>query len=331
MPYDEQADYPLFKEFLHRILPDPEVCEFVQRWFGYCTTGYVHEQVLVIFHGQGANGKSTLVDTLRWVLGDNGLILPFSSLLADDRRRGGEPTPDLARLPGARLVTASEPELGRAFSEAVIKTLTGEGRITARHLREEFFEFTPQFKLLLSCNNKPNDRGNDEGTWRRVLLVPFEETIPKDERDKHLVEKLQAEASGILNWLVQGAALYLAHGLQVPESIRAATGEYRHESDPMGEFLRTCVLPAAGNMLGAAHLYEAYAAWCDGSMVNPLSQTRFGRKMGDRGYRKEKSNAWFYMDINITAEAQATLDAWRAAKLSQPSQTRPKEHSTETT
>jgi putative DNA primase/helicase len=134
--YDEQADYPLFKEFLRRILPDPEVREFVQRFFGYALTGYAVEQVVVILHGTGANGKSTLVNTLRGVLGDYSAILPFSSVLTSSRRRGGEPTPDLARLPGVRLVTASEPELGRAFSEAVIKTLTGEGQVIARHLRE---------------------------------------------------------------------------------------------------------------------------------------------------------------------------------------------------
>lgn len=317
--YDEQADYPLFKEFLFEVLPDDEVREFVQRWFGYCLTGYVHEQVLVIFHGTGANGKSTLVDALRYVLGDYAVILPFSSLLVDDHRRGGEPTPDLARLPGARVVTASEPELGRAFSEAVIKTLTGEGRITARHLREEFFEFAPQFKLVLSCNNKPTVRGNDEGTWRRVLLVPFEQTIPKEDRDKHLVEKLCGEASGILNWLVQGAALYLSDGLQVPDRVRMATGAYRDESDPMGEFLRSCLIvggEAEGRSVGAGRMYEAYVAWCAGAMVSPLSQHRFGRKMGDRGYRKVKVGTWYYWDIDLTAEAQESAEAHERSKSS---------------
>ena len=308
--YDEQADFPLWREFLHTILPDDEVREFVHRWFGYCLTGHVHEQVLTIFHGTGANGKSTMVDTLRWVLGDYAVILPFSSLLADDRRRGGEATPDLARLPGARLVTASEPELGRAFSEAVVKTLTGEGRITARHLREEFFEFTPQFKLTLSCNNKPTVRGTDEGTWRRVLLVPFSETIPREERDKQLPERLRGEASGILNWLVQGAALYAEHGLAVPERVRMATGDYRDESDPMGSFLRSWVVTgehAYGRSIRAGELYHAYLVWCEGNMISPLSQQKFGRKMGDRGYRKEKVSSWFYPQMHLTEEAEKAV------------------------
>lgn len=315
--YDEQADFPLFKAFLAEILPDAEVREFVQRWFGYCLTGYAHEQVLMLFHGTGANGKTTLIDVLRHVLGDYTVVLPFSSLLVDDRRRGGDATPDLARLPGARLVTASEPELGKAFSEAVIKTLTGEGRLVARHLREEFFDFTPQFKLVLSCNNKPTVRGNDEGTWRRVLLVPFEETIPADQRDKHLVEKLCAEASGVFNWLVEGARWYLAEGLGVPAKVRAATGDYRDESDPMGDFLRSWVITgdaAKGRSITAGRLYLAYEAWCTDSMVSPLSQHRFGRKMGDRGFRKEKIGSWFYLDMMLSDEAEAAAEGLAQAR-----------------
>jgi putative DNA primase/helicase len=315
--YDERADFPLFKEFLAEILPDRDVREFLQRWFGYCLTGYAHEQVLVICHGQGANGKSTLIDVLSHVLGDYTVVLPFSSLLSDDRRRGGDATPDLARLPGARLVTASEPELGKAFSEAVIKTLTGEGRVIARHLREEFFEFAPQFKLVLSCNNKPTVRGNDEGTWRRVLLVPFTETIPPEARDKQLVAKLIAEAPGILNWLVEGAKWYLAEGLAVPEAVRMATGDYRDESDPMGDFLRSWVHigPAAGGSnLPAARLYLAYEAWCADSMVQPLTQNKFGRKMKDRGYHKQKVSTWYYVDMALSDEAAVAADALARAR-----------------
>ncbi|MBL8659399.1 MAG: hypothetical protein JNM75_06545 [Rhodospirillales bacterium] len=315
--YDERADFPLFKAFLAEILPDPEVRQFLQRWFGYCLTGYAHEQVLVLFHGTGANGKTTLIDVLRYVLGDYAVVLPFSSLLVDDRRRGGDATPDLARLPGARLVTASEPELGKAFSEAVIKTLTGEGRLVARHLREEFFDFTPQFKLVLSCNNKPTVRGNDEGTWRRVLLVPFEETIPTESRDKHLVEKLCAEAPGVFNWLVEGARWYLADGLCVPERVRAATGDYRDESDPMGDFLRSWVIigeAAKGQSVAAGRLYLAYEAWCADSMVSPLSQHRFGRKMSDRGFHKEKIGTWFYLDMTLSDEATEAAEALAQAR-----------------
>lgn len=312
--YEPAAEAPLFRAFISEILPDREVREFVQRWLGYCVTGYAHEQVLVIFYGQGANGKSTLLDVIRHVLGDYALVLSFASLLADDRRRGGDATPDLARLAGARLVTASEPELGRAFSEAVIKTLTGEGRILARHLHREFFEFEPQFKLVLSCNNKPTVRGNDEGTWRRVLLVPFTQTIPPERRDKRLVAKLIAEAPGVLAWLIEGARWYLADGLTVPEAVRMATAEYRDESDPMGDFLRSWVVQVPEAQVPAAKLHLAYEAWCADQMVQPVSKRRFGRKMGDRGFSKLKNSSVIYTGIALTAEAEAAaLRAEQAA------------------
>lgn len=307
--YDESADYPVFKEFLADIQPNPEIREFLQRWFGYCLTGYTHEQVMVICHGAGANGKSTLLDALRFVLGDLAVVLPFASLLHDDRRRGSEASPDIAQLPGARLVTASEPELGRSFSEATIKTLTGEGRITARKLHEEFFEFTPQFKMVVSCNNRPTVKGQDEGIWRRLLLVPFGVTIPVAERDKHLGEKLLAESSGLLNWLVEGARLYLTDGLRVPNVIRATTDGYREDSDPIGCFLSAwCVRGRAAGSISSQRLYDAYKAWCSEQAIDALSRRIFGLKLGDRGIIKTKSGIIVYLDIGLTEEAVAAVE-----------------------
>ncbi|MBK8175223.1 MAG: hypothetical protein IPK66_08155 [Rhodospirillales bacterium] len=308
--YDPDAGFPVFREFLATILPNVRVREFLQRWFGYCVTGYTHEQLIVMFHGAGANGKSTLLDTLRFVMGDYVQILPFASLLQDDRKRGSEPSPDIARLPGVRLVTASEPELGRAFSEAVIKTLTGESTILARHLREGFFEFAPQFKLVVSCNNRPKVRGQDEGTWRRLLLVPFDQTIPPEERDKRLLQRLRAEAPGVLNWLLEGARLYLADGLNIPGEVRAATSDYRIESDPLRPFLSEwCVRgPGVGNVR-AKRLYRAYVLWCDEQARDPISQTRFGLSLGDMGVAKWLSNGVYYLDIALNEMAAAIVEA----------------------
>lgn len=317
--YDPDADYPVFKEFLHEVQPDPAIREFLQRWFGYCLTGWTHEQVMVICHGAGANGKSTLLDALRSVMGDIAVVLPFASLLHDDRRRGSEASPDIAQLPGARLVTASEPELGRSFSEATIKTLTGEGRISARQLHQEFFEFTPQFKLVVSCNNRPTVRGQDEGIWRRMLLVPFGVTIPPEQRDKKLLEKLAAELSGILNWLVQGASLYLETGLQVPDGVRAATEGYRQDSDPLGEFLSAwCVRGPAVGHTSSQMLYEAYKAWCQDQALEPVTRRVFGLKLGDRGIAKMKSSEIVYLNIELTDAARGELDARRRPQQGAP-------------
>src|SRR5262249_5005445 len=162
-------------------------------WFGYCLTGDVGEQVMVLFHGRGANGKSTLLSLMAHVMGDYALTLPIQSFLHDDRRGGGDATPDLARLPGARLVMAAEPERGSRLSEAVVKTVTGGDKVVARRLFEGQFEFEATFKLVLSANEKPRITGQDEGIWRRVTLVPFAAAIARERRDKRLIEKLKAE------------------------------------------------------------------------------------------------------------------------------------------
>lgn len=300
--FDPEAEAPIFRRFLDGILPDGEIQTFLQRWFGYCLTGDTSEQCLVLFHGTGANGKSTLVDTVKWILGDYAMTLPFASLLHDDRRRGSEPTPDLARLPGARLVSAAEPEIGQRFSESLIKTLTGGEAITARHLQQGFFEFTPSFKLVLSFNTKPSVRGQDEGIWRRLLMVPFDVTVPKAQRDRDLAEKLRGEASGILNWMLDGLRLWSEGGLQIPAAVRAATAAYKTESDPLGQFMEMATVRRLGAHVQAKQLYTAYTHWCKENAVEPLSMTAVGRKLGDRGIEKERAGVVFYKDLELLEE-----------------------------
>lgn len=175
--FDPDADCPRFREFLDRILPDKEVHVFVQTFFGYALTGDTGEQKLAAFHGAGANGKSTLQNIVAAVMGDYAMTTPIDSFLHNNRKGGGDATPDLARLPGARLVIASEPEIGARISESVVKAITGGDMMAVRRLHKEFFEFRPEFKLVFSCNIKPTIRGADEGIWRRIMLVPFDKQI----------------------------------------------------------------------------------------------------------------------------------------------------------
>ena len=300
--YDPEAEAAAFRRFLDQILPDREIQGFLQRWFGYCLTGDTSEQCLVLCHGVGANGKSTLVDTVKWILGDYAMTLPFASLLHDDRRRGSEPTPDLARLPGARLVSAAEPEIGQRFSESLIKTLTGGEPITARHLQQDFFEFAPSFKLVLSFNTKPSVRGQDEGIWRRLLMVPFDVIVPKERRDRDLAQKLRGESSGILNWMLDGLRLWFEGGLQIPEAVRAATAAYKSESDPLGQFLEMATQRKPGAHVQAKQLYTAYTHWCKENAVEPLSMTAVGRKLGDRGFEKDRIGVVYYKDLELLEE-----------------------------
>lgn len=298
--FDPEADCPQFRKFLDRVLPDRAIQAFIQRWCGYCLTGDIGEQIMVVFHGQGANGKSTLLALLTELLGDYAMSAGIESFMHNDRKRGGDASPDMARLPGARLVIASEPEVGARLSESIVKTLTGGERVAARHLHKPLFEFRPTFKLVFACNVKPSIRGQDEGIWRRVLMVPFTQTIPEQERVPHLHRKLfEAEGPGILNWALDGFRLWSESGLQVPDAIRAATAEYRHESDPIGEFIRTMTRRVEGASVQARRLYEAYTDWCKAAAVEPVSPTLFGRRLGDLGYHKAKYGSMFYQGLEL--------------------------------
>ena len=192
------ADCPVFLGFLDEIQPDRERQEFMQRFFGYCATADISEQVVLCLWGRGSNGKSTLMSVVGHILGDYHMVLPVQSILHSNVGRGSEPSPELARLPGARLVTTAEPDAGARLSESTIKTVTGGEKLAVRHLRRDMFEFRPQFKTVISFNNFPRVRGQDEGTWRRLLVLPFEAVFNRDARDPHLVETLKEEARGIL-------------------------------------------------------------------------------------------------------------------------------------
>ena len=239
--YDPIATCPRFHAFLEEVQPDGDVRGFLQRWFGLSMTG-LPVQRMVFFHGNGANGKSVLVDLMARIMGDYAATVRIESLTGTTRRGGGDATPDLIPLIGARSARTSEPDQGTRLQEALIKELTGGEIIMVRALHADFVEIRPIFKLTMSGNHKPEIRGNDDGIWRRVLMVPWDETIPEDRRNPHLVEELMSEASGILNWLIEGLVEYLEGGLSPPASIANATAEYRRESDPLGLYLAECCL-----------------------------------------------------------------------------------------
>ncbi len=228
-----------FDTFLSRVQPDREMRAFIQRWLGLSMTG-VKMQRLVFFYGGGANGKSVLVDLMARIMGNYAATARIESLTGTNRRGGGDATPDLIPLMGARMVRTSEPDEGQRLQEGLIKELTGGEPIQVRALHSDFVEVRPIFKLTMSGNHKPDIRGTDDGIWRRVLLVPFDVQIPEGERDPDLGDKLWEERDGILNWLIDGLVDFLDGGLRPPEAVTAATREYREESDPIGLFLTTC-------------------------------------------------------------------------------------------
>jgi putative DNA primase/helicase len=300
--FDAAARAPVFERFLERVQPDPEMRSFIQRVIGYTATGTARDQVMFCHYGRGANGKSTLMDLVAWVLGDYSATVPFASLLYDDRRRGSEATPDLARLPRKRFVRAAEPDVGARFSESIIKQWTGGEEVTVRHLNQGFFDFVPILKLHLSFNNKPSVRGQDDGIWRRLILIDWPVTIPREERDPELPSKLRAEASGVLNWIIDGASEYLERGLEIPEVVRAATEDYKAENDPVSGFLAAAVARREGATTGAKTLFDAYERWCRDNGYEAMSKTMFGRVLGDKGYRKSKIGTIVYHDVELRLE-----------------------------
>lgn len=307
------ADAPRWRAFLEEVQPDPELRDFLQRLAGYCLTGDIMEQKIFCFYGGGANGKSVFVSILQRILGDYSVTLPFHSFAADERKRGGDATPDLARLPGKRLVVASEPEVGTRLSESVIKTQASGEVITARPLFGNQIEFWPSHKNILSFNNRPKITGLDHGTWRRVVIVPWLVRIPDERQDPQLAARvLREEAEGVLQWMLDGYRMWRERGLEVPEAARAAGAEYRDTSDPLAGFFEDVVLTgeaAAGRSVQAARLYEAYELWCRANGLEAVSATRFGRLLPERGLRRvTMAGRRFWEGIDLDEEVLANLD-----------------------
>ena len=281
IPYDPQAACPLWTATLDRVLNNnSNLTSFFQRAVGYSLTGITREQTLFFLHGLGANGKSTITRTMLTTVGAYGTQAEPELLLA---KRGDRHPTGVADLQGRRMVVSTEVEQGARMAEVLVKQLTGEDRIKARLMRQDFFEFEPSFKLWLVANHKPQIRGTDHAIWRRILLIPFVVTIPESARDKHLLSKLKAELPGILSWAVQGCLDWQRQGLAPPDEVLAATNAYRGEMDVVAGFLDDeCVLDA-NIKVRVKDLYEAYTQWCHRSNENALPKNDFRGRLIERG------------------------------------------------
>ena len=267
---------------------DTDLIRFVQKAMGYSLSGDVREQCLFILWGTGANGKSTFLNVLQELFGDYACTTGTETFM----KKTSEQSNDLARLKGIRLVTTTEVEQGKALSESLIKQITGGDEITARFLYGEYFSFKPTFKIFMATNHKPKIRGADNGIWRRIKMIPFTVTIPAEQRDKTLTEKLIAENSGILNWLIQGYALWRKEGLNEPEAIRDANEEYRMDMDAVGTFVNDCFdLDASMRWrLPNQMLYQTYIKWCNANNERVMSQKWLTMRMSEKGFKRMVSN-----------------------------------------
>lgn len=317
--YDPNAPQPVhFLKFMQDIMPDDDVRNFLQRFFGYCITGDTTESIVAMFWGGGSNGKSTLIDIMDYILGDYAMATPFGTVLHSDKgSKGSDASPDLARLPGARFVSAAEPDTGARLSEGTIKKVTGSDVLPARHLNRDFFEYVPQFKLILSFNNKPYIRGQDEGIWRRLLLIPFEQRFVDPEmlgknpgakpKIKNLDNLLRQEAPGILNWILDGYRLWAENGLQIPEKMRAATNEYRQDSNPIYGFITSWCNRNPKATIQAKRCFTAYKLWCSDNGMEPISFTAFGTWIKEMKFEKTDGRLIFYKGLELTPEAESRM------------------------
>lgn len=291
--FDPDAECPTWMNFLESVMKGKtgnvkhELIEFLQKAIGYALTGDTSEQVAFFLWGNGRNGKSTFINTIKELIGDYGKQTnpdTFTSKIHE-----GGINNDIARLSDARFVSAVESEDGQRLSESLIKQLTGGEPITARFLRKEFFEFVPAFKIFFTTNHKPIIKGNDEGIWRRIRLIPFTVTIPKEEVDTRLPEKLRAELPGILNWAVKGCLKWQQEGLGEPTEIKQATQGYKDEMDILGYFLNEHCVEKTNARISVKELYERYREWCKDTGEYEISQRKFNRRIEERGYLKKRS------------------------------------------
>lgn len=279
---------PTWEAFLHRVTNgDCDLQAFLQRMFGYALTGDTSAQALFFLFGTGANGKSVCIDTIAGILGDYHRTAPIETFTASSTDR--HPT-ELAGLRGARLVTALETEEGRRWAESKIKALTGGDKIAARFMRGDFFDYAPQFKLVIAGNHKPGLRSVDEAIRRRFHLVPFTVTIPAEERDPKLKDKLQAEWAGILQWMIDGCLSWQQDGLAPPKAVVAATAAYLEAEDAMSAWIDDCCDRDPNAWTSSNELFASWRVWAEKS-GEPFGSTKsFAQNLATRGFEPTRKN-----------------------------------------
>jgi putative DNA primase/helicase len=295
--FDPSVLPTIWEDFIRRVLPDPEVQAFLARYVGAALTGDTGDQAFLLANGSGCNGKSTVTSAVLRLFGDYGHQADFETFLqstASTDRRGGTRV-DLLALRGIRFVGAIEAGDGRRLNETLIKSLTGGDTITARGLYDrELTSFVPQMHLMLSANERPQIYGTDHAIWRRVLNVEFKVTIPEEERDASLLDRITASEalSGLLNWALLGAGDWYGAGtsnrLRAPEMVRANTNDYRAGQDILAGFLEDQAVLDEGAWVSTKELRAAYVGWCDRNGDKPLSDRAFAGKLRAHGLRAER-------------------------------------------
>lgn len=287
--YEANATCHRWLRFLQDIFQgDGDIIGFVQRLMGYSLTGIPADHLVICF-GTGRNGKSTLISAIQDLLGNYAAQTQVATLMP---QRAETIRNDLARLFGRRFVGALEQSQGGHIDEGLVKQLTGGDRLVARSLYHEHEEQVPTFKVWLGVNHKPVIRDTSQAMWERVFLIPFEAFFPRERADPYMREKLRSELAGILNWAIEGCLAWQQQGLNPPEAVKVATREYRQESDVISRFVEDECIVREGQSIGATALYNAFVGWCRINGEPSMTQTAFGRRLPQLGFKKDASSGW---------------------------------------
>ncbi len=296
--FDQATDCPRWLRFLSQVFDDDQdTIDTLQVLLGLTLTGETVEELLIFCVGFGANGKSVLSNVVTTIIGDYAQTAP-PSLLASRRTDDHAPRGDLAMLKGARLVSINELPGGMRLDEVMAKQLAGREPIAARHLYGEFFSFLPSFTPWVRTNHKPIVTGEDDGIWRRIVILPFRRKFAKHEQDPYLETKLLAEREGILRWMIEGAQRYYRDGLRLSPAMKREQTVYRKESDILGEFLDDKTITAPNDRVEQGQLYSDWKQWCDTNGVSSGAKKTFTQRLAERGFASAKSNGkWLYTGL----------------------------------
>jgi putative DNA primase/helicase len=280
-----EGDCPRWLAFLDQIMAgDQDLASFLQRVCGYALTGSTKHHALFFCYGTGGNGKGVFLNTIAGIMGAYAKTAAMNTFAASANE--SHPT-DIASLKGARLAISQETEQGQAWPEAKIKAMTGGDVLSARFMRQDFFEFTPQFKLVIAGNYKPELRNVDEAIRRRFHMIPFTISIPREQQDENLPEKLRAEWPGILRWAIAGCLDWQRIGLAPPRAVTIATDEYLASEDSLSKWVEECCIRDRNLQSASSALFANWSAWCEAQNERRGSQKQWHARMVAGGFRAE--------------------------------------------
>jgi putative DNA primase/helicase len=307
---DRACLIPLWENFLIRVTAgNIELQKYLQRMAGYGLTGITIEHALFFLYGTGRNGKGVFLNTVAKILGDYHVTASQETFIASTNER--HPT-DLAMLRGARLVTVAETEQGKRWAESRIKQMTGGDPITARFMRQDFFEYDPQFKLLISGQHRPGLNAVNEAIKSRFNMVPFTVTIPEKQRDKNLTKKLEAEWPGILAWMIEGCLEWQKIGLSPPAIVVAETAEYLKGEDKLARWIDERCERNDSWWTSSSELFASWKSWAEENNEYLVSQTKFSNDLKEAGFEKDdRRNANGFKGLKVLPRERFTEEGDR--------------------